>query len=327
MVRKRKPKNHLLSHADDFTARLATAQGVLSPKMALVARYISEHHLEASFMSTRELAAAAGVSLATVVRFPAALGYSGFDELRASVRDRLNFYLTGVDRLRTLPNTNRSPAGLLRRIIDADLEMLRGLAHTFSEPQVERFVGALLSAERVTILGFRYVSPLTMYFGYSLAKIKPSVEAFTQADSSLYDRIRLMDGGDILVVISFARYPADLVAACRYAHVRGVRILAITDSPLSPVLPIAEVALFAKASILDFVGSLAAPAALINCVVSELGVRLGDKAMKRLEALEEAAADARIYVASGSGAAPGEKRMLAWDGEEFERRTKKASVR
>jgi DNA-binding MurR/RpiR family transcriptional regulator len=306
------------AQSDDFFARLAAAQPTLSPKMAQLAAYLSERYVQAAFMTTREVAAAAGVSLATVVRFPAALGYPSFDALRAGIQDRLNFDLTGVERLRTLPGGHRSPAALLRRIIDADLESLRTLAQTFSEADVERFVGALMAAERVTVVGFRYVSPLTTYFAYSLGKVKPNVQAFAQADSSLYDRVRLMDGGDVLVAIAFARYPTDLVEVARYAHRLGVRLLAITDSPLSPLLPLAEVALFAKASMLDFVGSLAAPAALVNCLVSEVGVRLGDRALARLAALEEAARDAGTYVPGGARAAPFRGSRLAWEGEPAE---------
>lgn len=292
---------HATGH--DFLVRLAAAQPTLTPKMAQLAGYLSDNYVQAAFMSTRELAAAAGVSLATVVRFPALLSYRNFDALRSSIQDRVNFDLTGVARLQQTPAINRSPAALLRRIIDADNHSLRALAHTFSEPQLERFCNAVLAAERVTIVGFRYVSPLTIFFEYSLGKIKPNVQAFTQADSSLYDRVRLMDEGDLLIAIAVARYPADLVALARYAHQTGVKILAITDSPLSPLLPLAEVALFAKVSMLDFVGSLAAPAALINCIVSEMSVRLGDVAIARLQAIEDAASDAGIYVSAG-GRAP-----------------------
>jgi DNA-binding MurR/RpiR family transcriptional regulator len=306
-------KQMLHSAGDDFFARLAAAQPSLSPKMARLAAFVSENYVQVAFMSTRELANAADVSHATVVRFPAVLGYADFDALRASIQDRVNFDLTGVERLQTLPSTNRSPSALLRRIIDADFESLHALAQTFSEAQLDRFVDMILAANRVTIFGFRYVSPLTMYFGYSLSKIKPNVQAYTHADSSLYDRVRLMNADDVLIVITFARYPTDLVALTRYAHGLGVRILAITDSPLSPVLPLAEVALFAKASMLDFVGSLAAPAALINCVVSEAGVRLGEKALERLQALEDAASTAGIYVRAGSRSTPFEGRLLAWE--------------
>ncbi|HEX7124585.1 MAG TPA: MurR/RpiR family transcriptional regulator [Thermodesulfobacteriota bacterium] len=303
-------------HPDDnFLARLAAVQPSLSPRMAQLAAYVSENYVKAAFMSTRELAAAAGVSLATVVRFPVLLGYTSFDAFRESIQDQLNFDLTGVERLKTLPAANRSPAALLRRIIDADFESLRALARSFSETQLERFVEALRASERVTIVGFRYVSPLTIYFGYSLGKIKANVESFTRADSSLYDRVRLMDRTDTLVAIAFARYPSDLVALVRYARRLGVRILAITDSPLSPILPLAEVALFARASMLDFVGSLAAPAALINCVVSELGVRLGDRALERLQALEDVAAEIGTYVRSGTRPTPYRGNLLAWEDE------------
>ncbi len=301
---------------EDFSARLAAAQGHLSPKMAQLAAFVSEHYVQAAFMSTRELAAAAGVSLATVVRLPAALGYPTFDAMRDSIRDRINFDLTAVERMQTLPGTNRSPSALLRRIIDTDFESLRALAQSFSEPQLEQFVSAILRAERVTILGFRYVSPLTIYFEYSLSKIRPNVQAFTRADSSLYDRIRLMDAGDVLIVVTFARYPTDLVKLARYAHSLGVHILAITDSHLSPVLPLASTALFAKAYMLDFVGSLAAPAALINCIVSELGVRLGEKALERLRAIEDATDAADIYVRAGSRSTAPPRPLLAWEDEQ-----------
>ncbi len=318
---------HMIHGAgDDFFTRLAAVQPSLSPKMAQLAAFASEHYVRVAFMSTRELAAAAHVSLSTVVRFPAALSYPNFEALRTSIQDRVNFSLTGVERLRTLPSTHRSPAALLRRIIDADLQSFQALVHTFSEPQLERFVGAVLTADRVTILGFRYVSPLTTYFEYSLGKIKPNVQAFTRADSSLYDRVRLMDAHDLIIAIAFARYPADLVTLVQYARGFGIRILAITDSPLSPVLPCAEVALFAKASMLDFVGSLAAPAALINCIISEIGVRLGGQALERLEALEDAAGEAGTYVDVGSRPTASGSSLLAWQDDRPEITEKQRGV-
>ena len=299
---------------DDVFARLSAAQPGLSPKMAQLSAYVIGNYLKVPVMSTREVAAAARVSLATVVRFPTMLGYAGFDEFRTSIQDRVNFDLTGLERLRTLPSTSRSPSALLRRIIDRDCESLRALAQDFSEPELGRFSGALIKAERVTILGFRYVGPLAQYFSYSLGKIRPHVYAWTHADSTLYDRARLMDRNDVIVVIAFPRYPADMVKMVRYARERGARILSITDSPLSPVLPLSEITLFAKASMLDFVGSLAAPAALINCVVSDIGMRMGARAMERLQSLEEAAASCGAYVSSGGKAAPAPRgRRFFWD--------------
>jgi DNA-binding MurR/RpiR family transcriptional regulator len=307
-------KQMIHSLEDDVFARLSGARPSLSPKMAQLAEYVIGHYLKIPVMSTRDVAAAAHVSLATVVRFPTLLGYSDFDEFRNRIQDRVNFDLTGLDRLRTLPETSRSPSALLRRMIDRDCESLRSLAQDFSDVQLERFSAALIKAERVTILGLRYVGPLAHYFSYSLGKIRPQVYAWTQADSTLYDRARLMDRNDVVVAIAFPRYPAEMVKMVRYVRGQGARILAITDSPLSPVLPLSEIALFAKASMLDFVGSLAAPAALINVVVSDIGMRMGSKAMERLQALEEAAAACDAYVSSGTRSVPVHNgRQFFWD--------------
>lgn len=293
-----------------FFDRLATARDALSPKMLRVARFMEAHYLDAAFMSTRQLADAAGVSLATVVRFPRVLGYTDFDALREAIQDQVNVDLTGVERLKSLPRANASGAALLRRVIEEDMETLRALAHGFSEAQLERFVDALEQAERIVVLGFRYVAPLTLYCAYSLNKIKGRVEAYTCADSSLYDRVRLLGDADLVLAIGFARYPADLVKLLQYAHGLGRRIVCITDSTLSPLLPLAEVSLFAKGTIRDFVGSLAAPGALINCVVSELGRRLGDTALERLAAAEEVARANGIYV----GGSHLLNRMHGWRG-------------
>jgi DNA-binding MurR/RpiR family transcriptional regulator len=279
-----------------FFDRLAARRARLSPKMLRVAHFMEANYLEGAFMSTRELADAADVSLATVVRFPRALGYTDFNTLREAIQTQVNIDLTGVERLKTLPQQNTSPGALLHRVIEEDIETLRVLAHDFSESQAEQFVTELAEAHHVTVLGFRYVGPLALYCSYSLNKIRGGIDAYTRADSSLYDHIRLLGENDLIVAIGFARYPADLVNMLQYAHGLGRHIVCITDSTLSPLVPLAEVSLFAKGTIRDFVGSLSAPGALINCLVSELGRRLGDTALARLADAEQAAQANGIYV-------------------------------
>jgi DNA-binding MurR/RpiR family transcriptional regulator len=181
---------------------------------------------------------------------------------------------------------------------------------------LDRFIEAILAARRVTIVGVRFVSPLADYLRYSLRKILPHVQAFFHADSTHYDDLCLMGDGDLLIALAFARYSAELVELLRYARQRGLRVLAITDAPISPIVPYAEIALFARGGQLDFVGSLAAPAALINCIVSEVGVRRGERAIERLQRLEESAASSGAFVHSGPGTSP---HFIAWPDAPLER--------
>jgi DNA-binding MurR/RpiR family transcriptional regulator len=301
---------------DDFFARLAAVQSNLSPQMSRVAAFFDEHYLQAAFMPTREIAAASGVSLATVVRFPRELGYTDIGELREAIRDRVRVDLDGVEHFRSLPTTNRSAAALIRRVIETDIDSLQTLARGFSEPQFVGFIQSLLEARRVLILGFRHSRPLADYFGYSLAKILLDVQTITYGDSSVFDRLRATVDGDLIVIVAMARYPADLFDVARYAHSRGRKLLVITDTPLSPFLPLAEIALLVRPTRLDFVGSIAAPAALINCIVSEAAVRLGPQAMARLSDLEEAAIAGGTYIQGRSKSGQAPERSIAWHDED-----------
>ena len=290
-----------LSSDADFLNRLSAAQPKLSPRMASLASYVCQNYLKVAIMSTRELAEKADVSLTTVVRLPGILGYKDFDELRASIQNRVNTDLNGIDRLKNIPADDGSSFSLLQRIIAQQSDNLRSLAQTFKESDFEAFCRHLARAERVLAVGVRYTAPLADYFCYSLNKVRSGVEACTTTDSTVYDRVRLMsggDGGDVALVVALPRYPRELVELVRYAHGCGVMVLAITDSPLSPVIPYANVTLYAKTSMQDFVGSLAAPSALLDCVVGRVGKQLGKKALQRLEALEQSANENHTYASS-----------------------------
>jgi DNA-binding MurR/RpiR family transcriptional regulator len=284
---------------DDIQARLAAARPKLSPKMIDLATFLSAHLVQAAFMTTRELAQAAGISRATVTRFPEALGYNTFDEFRAALQDRVSFDLSAVEHFRLLPATGDSPLARLRQTIALDIESLQALAHTIVETDLDRFVNELVAADRVVIAGFRLASPLAWHFWYSLRKIRPNVDVVTHADSWLYDDVRLLSEGAVIVAITSARYSTEIVSLVAYAHQLGRRVLVITDSPLSPILQYSGIALFARSPRLDFVGSIGAPAALINCIVSQVAVQLGDRSLARLEALEESAAAAGAFVRAG----------------------------
>jgi len=281
--------------------KITAAAPTLTPKMRRVADFIHEEYRRAAFMTTREIAQQAGVSLATVIRLPGALGYADFDALRASMEDRLNFELSAVERLHTMSEETPSGAGLLQRAIRSETDELHHLAATFDEARFHEFVTTIAAAASTTIVGVRWVSPLAEYLRYSLNKLKPGVRGYTRDDSMLYDDLTLLGPDDVLIVISFARYPRSLIAALSYARDRQVPIIGITDSPLSPVGEFCSTTLYVRSQLLDFMGTLGAPGALINCVVSAVGIELGEQAYDRLAQFEDTATATDMYVQAPTG--------------------------
>src|SRR5262249_26081078 len=73
-----------LPPADELLALLDGRR--LSPAQRRIAHYLLENLPEVAFLSSMELADRVGVSQPSVTRFAAALGFSGYPELRAALR-------------------------------------------------------------------------------------------------------------------------------------------------------------------------------------------------------------------------------------------------
>jgi DNA-binding MurR/RpiR family transcriptional regulator len=75
----------------------------------------------------------------------------------------------------------------------------------------------------------------------------------------MFEQVLRVDKDDLVIGISFPRYSKRTVKAMQYAHDRGADVVAITDSPLSPIAQIASYVLYAKSDMASFVDSLVAP--------------------------------------------------------------------
>ena len=76
-----------------------------------------------------------------------------------------------------------------------------------------------------------------------------------------------------MVGISFPRYSQSTVKGVQFAHDRGAEVVAITDSPMSPLYPMASSALLARSDMISFVDSLVAPFSLLNALIVAAGHR------------------------------------------------------
>ena len=73
----------------------------LSKSHLRIAQYIAEHYDKAVFMTALMLAKNCDVSESTVVRFAVVMGYDGYPELQAALRELVRHRLTSVQRFDT----------------------------------------------------------------------------------------------------------------------------------------------------------------------------------------------------------------------------------
>lgn len=259
-----------------------------------IASYILQNYIPASYMTASSLAKKVGVSESTVVRFAMDLGFSGYPELQASLKSMLKNKLTSLERFDIASERMRDD--VLYATLSAEIENLRLTLQSTDRGNFDAVVDMLLYAKTVYIVGNRSSTSLAnfMYFYMSLIFDKARLVQ-SASGSDIFEQLFRIGEGDVVIGITFPRYSKRTVDAMTFAHRSGAFTIAITDSPNSPVVPIADKVLYARNEISSFVDSLVAPMALINALVSALGQKRKKEVRRNFEKLEQVWDEFSIY--------------------------------
>lgn len=285
----------------EFFSRIREGTLSFSRKNMALANFVVQNYQRVAFMTARQLAQSCEVSESTVMRFVTSLGYTGYPDFVRTLQGIVNYELTAVERLEITSQDKKGRRGrrrterLARKTILTEMENLRRLYDHFSEEDFDRAVEEIVKAKRVLILGFRVSASLATYFGYLLKKVKESVAIVTRGGSTVYEQLDVLGMGSLVIALGFRRYPNELMEVLRYCKGRGLRILAITDSVVSPVAALADLIQVVEYEGESFVDSFAAPICLINGLIAETAMRDKRKSLNMLNRLEKIAEERRIY--------------------------------
>lgn len=267
----------------------------LTPSEKRLFDYILANDEEAVFLTIQDLSARVKVSLATVVRLSKALGFKGFPEFQRELRLLFRDKLTTISRLQRTMHHDASEQGILARVMRQDMENIGSTLEQVSRDDFRKFVQMLNVAERIFIVGLRSARSLAVFMGVALEFLQRDVQVLRSETGNMWDRLFRLREGDVVVGISFARYTRETVEALAFAKERGLRTLAVTDSPTSPLAQHADCFLTARCNMDSFIESFAAPLSLINAVVTALGVYRKESTMETLSELETFWQARKIY--------------------------------
>ena len=249
-------------------------RGALPKRLIQVADFVLAHPQEIAFGRVAELAAQAGVQPSTMIRFAQALGYSGFSELQsvflARARERWPDYHERLEALGGGPAPDT--AGLLRGFMRAATESIERLADTIDRDTLDLAVDVLAGAETVYLLGARRAFPATAYLAYALRRLAVRCELVDQLSGLAAEQVALIARRDALLAVSFTPYAPLTLEMATAAFRRGVPVVAVTDTPFSPLVQVArvwlEVAEADHAAFRSLAGTLALATTLAVAVAS-----------------------------------------------------------
>ena len=230
-----------------FDAKISAAYSGLTYSQRKVANYVQEKYEDVAFETLEKLAAKAGVSTTTVIRFSRALG---------------DTFTTDIN------NLNQTFAGLQPDELEAAIRLISG-------------------AKNIYVLGMRSSFSLAHYMVSRLGEIKKNVHFVQLTGLIYPEEIVSADVGDVCIAYIFPRYSKTGINILAWMRSRGVKIVLITSNNNLPVRSYGDICFRCAIQSVSCKNSLTAPMCLTNYLVAELALRNYDEAHEVLSRTEE----------------------------------------
>jgi DNA-binding MurR/RpiR family transcriptional regulator len=154
------------------------------------------------------------------------------------------------------------------------LTSLQDLLASIDGVQIARTVDLMEAADTIYLLGQLRSAPVVDLLRYVLTMLGKRVVLLDPGGGLATHMARTLQPGDLLFAVSFRFYATEVVNIVEEVAARGVPIVAISDSTLSPLAKNAQVLFAVPEHEYTFSRSLAAPICLAQALTVALAARL-----------------------------------------------------
>ena len=254
--------NSVPGNFEELQIKIRSKYAQLSKRLQDVAEFTLDNPNVVAFETIAVISEQAHVPPSTLVRFAQALGFSGFNELKnlikANIVERTSNYSTRIKMVRSdeEPQNDHAAAQLLPRFAKANRDALRNLSANTDPQNLQSAVELLANANHIFILGNGRSHTVATYLFYALNHLDKKVFMIDGTGGMYREQLSNLDKGDVLFAISYSPYSHNTHELAAQAADRGVRVLSISDSPLSPLAAVSNVSFVVKEARVDTFRSL-----------------------------------------------------------------------
>jgi DNA-binding MurR/RpiR family transcriptional regulator len=264
-----------MDQPDSLKARITNSLETLSLKHKQIARFILDNQYFASFASASQVGEKNGTTAATVVRFAQALGYEGYPAL------------TTAARMQKRMSAKNPPTSNSQQVFYTDIKNIERTASNISEKKLNDALNTILKARRILVIGAGLSHAPVIFLAHSLKVM--GFDAIAIEGEGLQAAVDLakMKPDDLMIAIDLWRYVRMTVNSVKQAKEKGTPVIAITDSVVSPVAQMADIAFEIASEGIVHSLSVTALMSLLNVFVAMLADRVPEQVYQSLKRVDE----------------------------------------
>jgi DNA-binding MurR/RpiR family transcriptional regulator len=258
--------------------RVAAVSNELTPTERRIAEAILAEPTLLAFGTVSDLAGRVGTSRPSIVRFATKLGFDGYTELQQHARSDLSHRLSRPSERIRIDGEMAVPARVaINDAISSVFDALEG-------DRLAELVEPLVQAEKVWILSGETSQAGAHALHSGLSIVRPGVRSLE--DHSFGTDLSDAGPRDAAIVFDFYRYRRQVTTAVRIFAEAGVTVVAITDSPLSPLVELADTWCQIEVPAIGPFDSSVPVVAMCELLVAEVAKDLHDDATNRIDRIE-----------------------------------------
>jgi DNA-binding MurR/RpiR family transcriptional regulator len=257
----------------------------LTKQQKKIASYILDNMNDVIFDNVTFLAEQTGTSVASVVRFANALGYSGFPQLK---EDLINYYKNQMDIADRFKRTiDNLPEGrpTYAAITESEVQYLQKSVNAIDQHAFDQAVDYICGARKLYVFGNSSNESLANNLWFRLDRLGMEVVQLSQSGHNLIERLFRLTQDDVIVVLDFFTPSLDTTRIHELYPRNKAKIVSITDTHNPVMIKNSAVVLSAKRGSPEFFNSHVVPTAIINALVIAVAHELGQPALDRLKQL------------------------------------------
>ncbi len=285
--------------SNSILERLAGELPELTPEARKAATYVLENPRDVGVSTVREIAEASGVKPNTVVRMARQVGFEGYEDFRAPFREAIrNGAADFPERARWLQDIRKSGdmGGLYADMVGA---ALRNIEETFAgieTSDLQSAAEAIWGSKQVFTLGVGVNNANARNFTYLASTGMKQFHAIPRPGSTPVDDLAWAGAQDVLIAMTCKPYRTEVIEAVRIAREQGMTIVAISDSPASPIILGADHGFVVGADTPQFFPSSVSTIALLETLLSFVIAVASDEIVERVETFHRRRHQLGIYM-------------------------------
>ena len=267
---------------------VAAVSRELTPTERRIAREVLDEPTLLAFGTVSDLASRVGTSRPTIVRFANKLGFDGYTQLQRHVRSDLSHRLA-------------RPSERIRHdkkvALPARAAVNNALASVFKATEGARLAALakpVVRAANVWILSGETSQAGAHALHSGLSMVRPGVRSIEE--HSFGTDLSDAGPGDAAVVFDFFRYRRQVSNATRVFADAGVAVVAITDSPLSPLVEMAATWCEIEVPAIGPFDSSVPAVAIAELLVSHVAKSLHQEATARIDRIETLWEETEVFL-------------------------------